>query len=205
MFLCQWVSNYGSYSFRIYPRAFSIGQWIIWQTGRNLSPHLTPFHEPAINFPPMPYGGNSCVGFSMPLFIYIPGVASLLVIYVLLCMICCWDLWHGVCRVFGRRPRLKWSHAFKIMWQHSTPSVSISVFCLFFFSFLIYSSKWGMVNQFHVTTSKYLARNYSTITSAYALLEAVAVIYSLWLHKEVSRERSFDLLNFDVENKVNIF
>ena len=28
------------------------------------------------------------------LFIF-PGVAFLLVIYVLLCMICCWDLWHG--------------------------------------------------------------------------------------------------------------
>lgn len=78
MFLCQWVSNYGSYTFRIFPRAFSIGQWIIQQTGRNRSPHLTPFHEPAINFPPMPYGGNSCVGFSMPCYLFI---SQLLLLY----------------------------------------------------------------------------------------------------------------------------
>lgn len=84
------------------------------------------------------------------LFIYFPGVAFLLVIYVLLCMICFWDLWHGVRRVFGRQPRLKRSHGSRIMWQDSAPSMSISVYCIFFCCcccFWTYSSKWGMVMQ----------------------------------------------------------
>lgn len=48
--------------------------------------------------------------------------------------------------------------------------------------------KWVMqqgakVRDF-MTTSKYLARNYSAVSSAYVLLEAVAVIWTFWLHKQ---------------------
>lgn len=106
------------------------------------------------------------------LFIYFPGIALLLVIHVLLCMICCWDLWHGVCRVFGRCPRLKRSHGFGIMWQHSAPSMMENalsrVSFLFFFvprngrlNFIINSDscKRGRWVRVFGTTTKYLEWN----------------------------------------------
>lgn len=140
------------------------------------------------------------------LFIYFTGVAFLSLIYVLLCMICWWDPWHGLCRVFGWGPRLKRSHGFRITWH---PSMGISVFTYLFvytFFFWIYSSKWERVRS--DSPVKRVSRKFGCkweilqLTASECICFAWSCCCRFCLHKEVEGRLILILLKFGCGVKV---
>lgn len=138
------------------------------------------------------------------LFIYFTGVAFLLLIYVLLCMICWWDPWHGLCRVFGWGPRLKGSHGFRITWH---PSMGISVFTyLFIYTFFwIYSSKWERVRS--DSPVKRVSRKFGCkweilqVDASECICFAWSCCCRFCLHKEAGWEIYFELVKILLRTK----